>query len=103
MLRSIEQILRCLPALLSKVSAGALKVEERLTISGGRLMVTTFRPPTVAAPGSSLSLDPGAAAVNPAEPMLWLVALFLRWLVAMLGGIAVLAALGLLLYRRCTR
>jgi hypothetical protein len=66
-------------------------------------MVTTFRPPTVAVPGSSVSPGPGPAAVNPAEPMLWLVALFLRWLVAMLGGIAVLAALGLFLYRRCTR
>ena len=63
-------------------------------------MVTALRPPEVAI---SSPVDPAPTTSTHAnEPMLWLIAVFLRWLGLILGGIAVLAAVGLYLYRRWT-
>lgn len=64
-------------------------------------MVTALKPPSVVSQPMSPE-RPQTPSVNPAEPLLWLVVVFLRWLQLVLGGIAVFAAIGLFLYRRWT-
>jgi hypothetical protein len=62
-------------------------------------MVTALKPPTLPVRPTLPEL-PQAKKSTAAEPALWLLVVFLRWLQLILGGVAVFAAIGLLLYRR---
>jgi hypothetical protein len=62
-------------------------------------MVTALKPPALPVRPTVPEL-PQTRKSTAAEPALWLVVVFLRWLQLILGGIAVFAAIGLFLYRR---